>query len=65
MARPRLQPNVRTAHRNTAHRRRLRVEEQAFTLDSDLSVNMEIKAEELDAIGRLLGDELKTLLSES
>jgi hypothetical protein len=64
MARPRLQPNVCAACRDTAHRRRLRVDEQASTLDSDLSVDMEIMAEELDAIVRLLGDDLKAFLSQ-
>ena len=65
MARPRLQPNVRVACRDTAHRRRLRVDDQAITLDSELAAAMEITAEELDAIARLLGDDLKTFLSEA
>jgi hypothetical protein len=65
MARPRLQPNVLAACRDTAHRRRLRVDEQAITLDSDLSADVEIMAEELDAIVRLLGDDLKAFLSKA
>jgi hypothetical protein len=65
MARPRLQPNVRAACRDAAHRRRLGVDEQAITFDSELSVGMEIMAEELDAIARLLGDDLKAFLSGS
>ena len=46
-------------------RKHLRVDEQAIAIDSDLSADMEIAAEELDAIARLLGDELKTFLSET
>ncbi|HTG25000.1 MAG TPA: hypothetical protein VK681_33585 [Reyranella sp.] len=64
MARPRLQPNARDACRDAAHRRRIRVDEQAITLDSDLFVDMEIMAEELHAIARLLGDDFKGFLSE-
>ena len=65
MARPRLQPNDRATQRDTAHHRRLHVDEQAITLDSDLSAHMEIATEELDAIARLLGDNFKTFLSEA
>jgi hypothetical protein len=65
MARPRLQPNVRVACRDTARRRRLRVDEPAITVDSELAAAMEITAEELDAIARLLGDDVKTFLSEA
>jgi hypothetical protein len=48
-----------------AHRRRLRVDERAITLDSDLSVDMDIIADEVDAIVRLLGDDLKAFLSQA
>jgi hypothetical protein len=43
----------------------MRIGEQAIALDSDLSVHAEITSEELEAIGRLLGDDLKNFLSEA
>jgi hypothetical protein len=44
-------------------RKHLRVDEQAIAIDSDLSADMEISAEELDAIARLVGDDLRAFLS--
>jgi hypothetical protein len=34
-------------------------------IESDLSADMEIVADELDAIARLLGDDLRTFLSRA
>jgi len=45
-------------------RRHARVGESATSLKSDLSVSIEITTEELDAIARLLGDDLKCVLSK-
>ena len=49
--------------RHSIPRKRMRVDEQALALDSDLFADMEITAEELDAIARLLADDLEALLS--
>ena len=46
-------------------RKHLFVDERTTALDSDLCASVEITAEELDAIARLLGDDLKTFLSEA
>jgi hypothetical protein len=46
-------------------RKHLRVDEQAVAIDGDLSADMEIGAEELDAIARLLGDDLRAFLSRT
>jgi hypothetical protein len=43
----------------------VRVDEQAIDLDSDLSAETDITGEELDAIARLLGNDLKTFLSDA
>jgi hypothetical protein len=65
MAHPRLQPNVRAVERDTVHCGHLRVDEQAVTLDSDLSADLQILDEELAAIARFLGDDLRIFLSEA
>jgi hypothetical protein len=44
--------------------KRLCVDEQASFVDSDLSANLEITVEELDAIALLMGDDFKSFLSE-
>lgn len=46
-------------------RRRRREDEGEPVLQSDFSADLQITADELDAIGRLLGEDLKTFLSES
>jgi hypothetical protein len=65
MARSRHVPIPCAAGRNTLAQSRLHVDERPLALESDLSTDMEITAEELDAIARLLGDELNTFLSKT
>jgi hypothetical protein len=65
MANPRLQSNLSYAGRRARIHGPLRVDEQAIALDSDLSTEMGITAEELDAIAQLLGNDPETFLSES
>ena len=57
-------PTACAAGRATQVRRRARVDDRLLELASDLSADLEITAEELDAIARLLGDDLKTFLCE-
>jgi hypothetical protein len=65
MADPRRQSNLCAAERDAGLRKRLRVDEPAIALDSDLCADLEIAAGELDAIARLLGDDLKPFLSRT
>ena len=65
MANPRLQSNLSNARWRVRNDGLLPVDGQAIALDSDLSMEMDITAEELDAIARFLGDDLKTFLSEA
>ena len=65
MANPRLRSNLSNRGRRAGTHSLLRVDERAIALDSELSAEMEITAEELDAIVRLLGNDLKSFLSEA
>ena len=44
---------------------RQRIDDQVYALESDLSDGMVVSNQELDAIARLLGDELQRVLSGS
>jgi hypothetical protein len=44
-------------------RRRPRVDDHFYEIESDLSGDMAVSEQELDAIARLLGDEIEELLS--
>jgi hypothetical protein len=46
-----------------SRRRRPRVDDHVYEIDSDLSCDMVVSDQELDAIARLLGEELEKLLS--
>jgi hypothetical protein len=65
VAAPRRNPNVCAAGKTVPVRRRQRVDEQAIAMESELSPDMETTVEELDAIARLLGDDLKAILSKT
>ena len=65
MANPRVQSNLSNAGPRVGTHCPLRVDEQAIALDSDLSTEMDITPEELDAIVRLLGNDLQIFLSEA
>ncbi len=63
MAKPRPDSIACPARNGLPARRRQRVVDRELTLESELSDDLGITDEELDAIGRLLGDDLKAMLS--
>lgn len=65
MATPHPDPANGAAGRGIPATRRLRADDQAIALECDLSGDQEITTEDLDAIARLLGDDLKAFLSGS
>ena len=65
MANVRPDPTDAAAGTKLPPRRDRHVGEDEPSLKSDLSADLEVTADELDAIARLLGDDLKAFLSGS
>ena len=61
---PYLAPNAGADAKAPAEKPRSLHDSATFALESNLSGDMEITAEEIETIARLMGDDLKTFLSE-
>ena len=61
---PHLAPNLGADGKAPAEKPRSRHDRTTLALESNLSGDMEITSKEIEVIARLLGDDLKTFLSE-